>query len=130
MTSKKKKRLSLALTFLFCILLIIPVADAATPLKKGGVGADVLLLLQQLQKLGYFKVAPTGNFGPLTETAVKKLQRDYYLNPDGIVGLITKSLIINYWVSHITPRKSWVSTSAPNQGSPHPLVPCRHKKVK
>jgi peptidoglycan hydrolase-like protein with peptidoglycan-binding domain len=49
-------------------------------LRRGAVG-DFVKVVQV--KLG---VTPTGNFGPVTEAAVRAFQRDHNLVPDGIVG--------------------------------------------
>lgn len=67
---------------------LIPATEPSTPtgtpgrptLRRGATGA----LVTQLQtKLG---MNPTGNFGPITEAAVRAFQRDHNLVPDGIVG--------------------------------------------
>ena len=49
-------------------------------LRRGATGA----LVEQLQKK--IGVNPTGNFGPVTEAAVRNFQRAKNLVPDGIVG--------------------------------------------
>lgn len=91
MTSSKSK--FLLLIILICIILQLPAAEATTILKEGSRGSDVLILQQQLKSLAYFEVTPTGYFGPITEKAVIKLQKDYYLKQDGIVGPKTNQLI-------------------------------------
>ncbi len=52
-------------------------------LKKGSNGGAV----KRLQK--FLKTGVDGIFGPETEKAVKKWQRDNGLKPDGLVGLVT-----------------------------------------
>jgi peptidoglycan hydrolase-like protein with peptidoglycan-binding domain len=62
-------------------------------LKKGMRGDDITALQNDLKKLGYFSVTPTGYYGDITVSSVKNLQRDYGLAVDGIVGRNTSSLI-------------------------------------
>jgi len=52
-------------------------------------GADVLRVQQILQILGYYRGDLDGFYGPVTEDAVIRFQRDQGLNPDGIVGPLT-----------------------------------------
>lgn len=61
---------------------LIPPADARKrrTLRRGSSGADVNTMQQ---KLG---IAADGDFGPITEAAVRKFQREHNLVPDGIVG--------------------------------------------
>jgi len=90
-----KRLLSLALTALMFTLLVIcvPSSQAATPLKLGNRGSAVQALQQQLQTLGYFSTNPTGYFGTITKNSVVKLQSDYRLNTDGVVGPQTNQII-------------------------------------
>lgn len=101
MTSPWKKLLSMALTaFLLSFFVIsVPASQAALLLKQGHRGVDVLTLQQHLQTLGYFQTNPTGYFGPITTNSVVKLQTDYQLKVDGIVGLQTNQ-IINKLLGH------------------------------
>jgi peptidoglycan hydrolase-like protein with peptidoglycan-binding domain len=59
----------------------------------GGANRNVTSLQTALTQAGY-KVAADGRFGPETEVAVKKLQREHGLTPDGVVGPETKGLLI------------------------------------
>ncbi|WP_347488805.1 glycosyl hydrolase family 18 protein [Desulfoscipio sp. XC116] len=96
MISPCKKHLSIILTaFLLFFVISVPASQAALPLKQGYRGADVLTLQQQLQTLGYFQTNPTGYFGPITTNSILKLQADYQLGADGIVGTQTNQLINN-----------------------------------
>jgi len=68
-------------------------AGAASPLLKRGMrGAEVLSLQELLGKLGY-KVAVDGIFGPETERAVQEIQKSAGLDPDGIVGPLTREVL-------------------------------------
>lgn len=74
----------------------IPPTTPTTPtgnnLKVGSRGASVTQLQQDLTKLGY-KLSADGVFGPKTDAAVKKFQKDHNLTVDGIVGPKTRAAI-------------------------------------
>jgi peptidoglycan hydrolase-like protein with peptidoglycan-binding domain len=53
----------------------------------------VAQLQQRLNQLGFFEGSPTGVFGPRTDASVRALQRRYNLEPDGIVGPSTWSIL-------------------------------------
>ncbi|MDD4570376.1 MAG: peptidoglycan-binding domain-containing protein [Tepidanaerobacteraceae bacterium] len=55
-------------------------------LYQGLIGDDVRELQSNLESLGYDVGPIDGIFGPLTEQAVKKFQKDNKLVVDGIVG--------------------------------------------
>lgn len=85
-----------------CLLLMFLVlsqtlnAEATTTkpvLKRGSRGPEVTALQNQLKTMGYFTVEPTGFYGPVTQQAVQKLQRDQKLPADGIVGKKTWSVL-------------------------------------
>jgi peptidoglycan hydrolase-like protein with peptidoglycan-binding domain len=61
---------------------------ASSVLKKGSSGPAVVDLQQKLNRLGY-GVSTDGQFGPVTETAVKKFQASVGLTADGIAGSMT-----------------------------------------
>lgn len=71
-------------------------------LKKGSKGDAVKELQQNLLKLGYDlgKWGADGDFGNATYEAVKKLQKDYGLKDDGIVGKQTYALIDSLLEEH------------------------------
>lgn len=50
------------------------------------VGDDVAALQERLTELGFDPGRADGVFGPLTEEALKGLQREYGLRPDGVCG--------------------------------------------
>ncbi len=55
-------------------------------LKNGIRGDDVYTLQEDLNKLGFMSVKPTGYYGSITEAAVQKMQKQYGLLTDGIAG--------------------------------------------
>lgn len=58
-------------------------------LRKGDKHGDVPLLQTTLSNMGYYKGKIDGDFGPLTDAAVKNYQKSIGLKVDGIVGPIT-----------------------------------------
>ena len=62
-------------------------------LSLGDNGTKVASLQKTLYKYGYYSGEIDGEFGPYTEQAVKLLQIDAGLNPDGYVGNLTSSVI-------------------------------------
>ncbi|MDK2889054.1 MAG: spore germination protein [Thermoanaerobacter sp.] len=108
------------------------IAYASQYLRQGDYGPDVVALQEKLRQMGYLAAPATGYFGPLTEAAVIKLQADYNLIIDGIVGpqtsaLLTqlteqkipsrqKKIIMGYYTGKETPLPSSLS-SLSNHGS-------------
>ncbi|HOA54882.1 MAG: NlpC/P60 family protein [Acetivibrionales bacterium] len=86
--SQKKKRL----VSLFALLLVVTLsaetvlAYSNIVLRKGMRGNEVYALQEDLYKLGFMKVKPTGYYGDITRGAVLKLQKKYDLLQDGIAG--------------------------------------------
>lgn len=71
------------------------------------VGSDVKQLQTRLHQLGYSDIVIDGDFGDVTETAIRSFQLANNLDPDGEVGELT-----------------WHALSAPNAGIPKPpLLP-------
>ncbi len=62
-------------------------------LRKGSASQEVLKLQNNLTLLGYMKVPPTGNFGPITESALIQFQKYYKLDPNGVADSKTLSVI-------------------------------------
>ena len=79
-----------------------PIPQAATPksdesktpiLRRGAKGNAVYRLQQRLGTLGFLAIGPDGDFGELTEKAVKAAQQKYKLEADGVVGGATWNAI-------------------------------------
>ncbi len=71
--------------------------DPAAMLQKGATADahfDSLHLQQYLKVIGYYKGKLDGEFGPITEAAVKAFQEFNGLEVDGIAGPITKKQIL------------------------------------
>jgi spore germination protein len=112
-----KRLLSLAIAALMFSFLAISVPSsqaAPLPLKQGHRGAAVLDLQKQLQHLGYLQTQPTGYFGPITTKSVIKLQADYQLKVDGIVGPQTNQLI-NKLLGHTPAQPSNAPGAKPSK---------------
>lgn len=67
------------------------------------VGDDVLQLQRRLYQIGYTDLVPDGDFGDVTETAVRSFQTRSNLDPDGEVGELT-----------------WIALNSANAGSVQP----------
>ena len=67
---------------------IIPSKDSEDrPTLRRGRSSNPGFLVKELQqKLGFDGDKVDGSFGPITEAAVRRFQRDNGLVPDGIVG--------------------------------------------
>lgn len=64
-------------------------------LRPGMSGERVRVLQQTLKELGYFTLAPSGQFEAQTEQAVKRFQRDNQLTVDGRVGRRTLMMLLH-----------------------------------
>lgn len=64
-------------------------------LEQGAKGPEVTVIQERLKQLGYFNQFPTGNFGSVTKNAVIQFQQQNGLNPDGVVGSQTISLLFS-----------------------------------
>lgn len=83
------RRLIFCLAIAFTIMVFSCVHVSAVLLKIGAKGPLVYQAQDWLFILDYLKTAPDGNFGPLTESAVKCFQENAGLEQDGIVGNVT-----------------------------------------
>ena len=61
--------------------------------KMGSASQEVLKLQNNLTLLGYMKVSPTGDFGPITESALSQFQKYCGLDPNGVADSKTLSVI-------------------------------------
>ena len=68
-----------------------PAAVTYRTLRVGSSGEDVKALQQKLKDLGYYSGSVTGNFGTVTQDAVKRFQKAYNLYVDGIAGPVTQA---------------------------------------
>nr|WP_255717267.1 peptidoglycan-binding protein [Salipaludibacillus sp. CUR1] len=89
----------------------VPVSSAVT-LRRGSRGTSVKQLQEQLTRLGYNTRGVDGIFGPGTESAVRRFQKDKKLTVDGVVGPQTRTAVFN---SKSTGTKT--STAKKNSGS-------------
>jgi len=65
-------------------------ADSTEPVLRRGMDGDAVTRLQQrLQAIGVFSGSVDGVFGAETELAVQEAQRNFNLEPDGVVGPAT-----------------------------------------
>lgn len=60
--------------------------DAPAPMRKGDSGSDVKKLQKALKIVGAYDGSIDGNYGDLTEEAVKAFQKDNRLTADGVAG--------------------------------------------
>lgn len=65
-------------------------------LRYGSLGPYVELLQLGLRRSGYLSTPPDGKFGPQTQSAVIRFQRQNGLSPDGIVGPLTYAALRPY----------------------------------
>jgi len=67
---------------------------AGLPILRPGMrGSQVVKLQEKLSNLGFLKTGVDGDFGPLTEKAVKAFQKSKGLETDGVVGGATWNLL-------------------------------------
>lgn len=58
-------------------------------LRKGAKGDAVVRVQTRLRSLGFLQAPADGDFGSVTEQALKAAQQKYNLDPDGVVGEAT-----------------------------------------
>ena len=69
-------------------------ADQSHPvLKTGSTGLPVRRLQSRMSAVGFDTGGVDGRFGAKTQVAVKKLQQDFALTIDGVVGLQTWQVV-------------------------------------
>ncbi len=62
--------------------------------RLGDRGPLIYDLIEELRKAGYYHLINGSYFGPVTERAVIKFQRDNQLRPDGVAGPQTQNLLL------------------------------------
>lgn len=88
-----KKRL-----LVFCLTILFSLAGtsmAFASFQRGDDGQEVLAIQKRLVELSYNISNLDGDFGPETETAIKRFQADKGLEVDGIVGDETYRALMN-----------------------------------
>ncbi len=90
---RKKTICAAAIMAVIMVLGSTFVSASSVVLKKECEGTEVVALQKDLIKLKYLSSNATGYFGDLTVDAVKKVQRDYGYEVDGIAGDDTLSLL-------------------------------------
>lgn len=89
----RRKLLVIGTLVLMGSMAFAPVAQAATMLKVGSRGADVLTLQGELAHLGYSVGTLDGIYGSKTLVAVEDFQGNDHLHVDGIAGPLTQSAL-------------------------------------
>lgn len=69
------------------------ISAEAKSIIKGDTKENVRMVQQRLADLGYYKIKVDGIWGPKTNDAVKRFQKDYGLVADGIVGSATEKAL-------------------------------------
>lgn len=89
-----KKKIGFLLTLmLVMVIFIAPLAQAATLLKVGSTGSEVVKLQTNLKSLGYEVGSIDGIFGWKTRAAVRSFQQNAKIQVDGIAGPITQQAL-------------------------------------
>lgn len=91
-----RKRIAFAVAIATTVIMVFGSTSASASsavLKKESKGNEVTALQKDLKRLGYLSADATGYFGDATENAIKKVQKEYGYDADGIAGNITLSLV-------------------------------------
>ncbi len=85
----------LALPFLSVVttLAVLGSYGEALALRRGDNNSEVRSVQSCLKRLGYFKGPVNGNFGPMTEAAVRRFQRASRIDAIGVVGPQTRTAL-------------------------------------
>lgn len=98
-----KKKIGFLLTLmLVMIIFIAPLTQAATLLKVGSTGPEVVKLQTDLKSLGYEVGSIDGIFGWKTQAAVRSFQQNAKIQVDGIAGPITQQALASALRSRAT----------------------------
>lgn len=86
-----------SLLFLFAtlVLTLCGSVTAFASFQRGDDGQEVIAIQKRLAELNYTISNIDGDFGPETETAVKRFQTDKGLDVDGIIGEATYKALMN-----------------------------------
>ena len=89
-----------------------------TPLKVGSTGSDVRTMQQYLNGLGVVytginRLDVDGKFGDNTRNATMRFQKQFSLNPDGVIGQNTWNAIVAVYLSVAAYRPLDVTTKYP-----------------
>lgn len=114
--------------YFFCFLLIaafsatsvshVFAAKIERPLTVGSSGVDVILLQENLKKLGFFKADITGFFGPITKAAIEAFQLNKGIASPGMpgfgdVGPKTREIFNSVVVGNTTPTNISTTNTKP-----------------
>lgn len=80
--TSRKRGLAAAL----CVLMLLTSSAFAQTYRNGDEADEIATIQTALTTLGLYSGSITGHFGNMTEEAVRKFQKRYALNADGIVG--------------------------------------------
>lgn len=83
------KRLTAILLITVLLVSCMGAAQAATRLKRGSRGTEVVQLQTRLRDLGFYTKSIDGSYGTGTAAAVKAFQAKNGLDPDGVAGPLT-----------------------------------------
>ena len=111
------------LSSLYCIA-------ASRTLQSGQTGSDVKALQERLKALGYLTVAPDGEFGEYTLTAVRAFQKKVGLKSDGIVGHSTLKALFSADAPKYSPAQQYHITSVLMSGSSGSQVKALQQRLK
>ncbi|MCR4882333.1 MAG: D-alanyl-D-alanine carboxypeptidase family protein [Clostridiales bacterium] len=114
------------------VMAVTPDPSLPTPppiLKRGSKGSDVIALQNRLTELGYNPGSVDGEFGPGTEEALIQFQQQNGLEPDGVAGAATNTVLYSSSARAYTAPQATatpVPTAPPTQeptASPRAAVP-------
>lgn len=91
----------------------LPCISISTNLYRGLSGNSVTTLQNFLSANGYFTVAPTGYFGPITFAAVQRYQASQGITTTGYVGVLTRAAIESA-CKVVPPTASTIRTLTPS----------------
>jgi peptidoglycan hydrolase-like protein with peptidoglycan-binding domain len=112
----KRQQISLMVVIVFLVLFGVTVnVSAASILKVGSRGSEVITLQTKLNQLGYNAGQADGVFGQTTKNAVISLQKAKKITADGIVGSATWK-VLNTTVTVTSSRSSSITLKVGSKG--------------